>query len=77
MSNEYSDVEIPADELKSLIETANWVPFTAELREKFNAFEVTSDNPLFAENDGLYMVRNNRLVTYISSNGAYWGDFFC
>lgn len=75
MSNEYSDFEVPADELKSLVESAVWVPFDSKLRRQFTALKATVADPLFAENDGLLMVKNGSVVSYVSENGAYWGDY--
>lgn len=75
MSNEYSDFEVPADELKALVETAVWVPFTTALQKKLTALVATCDNPLFAENDGLLMVNNAGLISYVSENGAYYGEY--
>ena len=61
-------------ELKALLKNAQWVPFTAQLRKQYSSFKVLAPAE-FADIDGVYMVRANGVINYISSNGHYWGEF--
>lgn len=65
---------MPKRELKHLVKIAEWVPFSDSLRKRYNFFKVSGPAE-FANIDGVYMVRANGVINYISSNGHYWGEF--
>jgi hypothetical protein len=68
-----SKYSLPKVEILEAVNMAVWVPFTSELQNEYNAFKVNSDNPMFANYDGLFLVKNNNVVEYISENGGFWG----
>lgn len=69
-----ANFNLPKRELKVLVKNAEWVPFSDALRKQYNAFKVSGPAE-FADVDGVYMVRANGVINYISSNGHYWGEF--
>lgn len=69
--------ELPRDEVLEAVAGATFEPFTPQLQLDFNAFKVTVEFPLFAEFDGLYLVKNGDVVEYISDNGAFYGEIRC
>jgi len=69
-----TEFELSKRELRALVKSAQWVPFSKELRKIYTAFNVSGPAE-FADVDGVYMVRADKLIHYVSYNGAFWGEY--